>query len=88
MRVVLSIANEDGSFDFLGELISAPPQIFAASSTCIFESDKEQIEDVVKAMCTKDHRVGIGSHTGRLSYIRPITGNPLSYGRLGEDDDK
>ena len=68
--------HEDGSFDFLGELISAPPQI-SPLRPLVFKSDKEQIEDVVKAMCNKDHRVGMAHTHDDCLFIRP-TGNPLN----------
>jgi ketosteroid isomerase-like protein len=68
--------HDDGSFDFLGELISAPPQI-SPLRPVVFKSDKEQIEDVVKAMCNKDHRVGMAHTHNDCLFIRP-TGNPLN----------
>lgn len=68
--------HEDGSFDFLGELIASPPEI-SALRPVIFKSDKEQIEDVVKAMCNKDHKVGMQHTSSDCIFIRP-TGNPLN----------
>ena len=68
--------HEDGSFDFLGELISSPPEI-SVLHPVVFKSDKEQIEDVIKAMCNKDHKVGMRHTSDDCIFIRP-TGNPLN----------
>ena len=68
--------REDGSFDFLGELISCPP-VIAPLRPLVFKSDRERIEDVVRDMCHKDHTVGM-KHMGKdCVFIRP-TGNPLN----------
>ena len=68
--------HDDGSFDFLGELISCPPEI-SALHPLLFKSDKEQIEDVIHAMCNKDHTVGMQHTSDDCIFIRP-TGNPLN----------
>ena len=68
--------HEDGSFDFLGELISSPPEI-CALSPLIFKSDEEQIEDIVRDMCNKDHTLGMKHTHKECVFIRP-SGNPLT----------
>ena len=68
--------HEDGSFDFLGELISCPPDI-SALRPVIFKSDEEQIKDVVNDMCNKDHRLGMEHMHDDCVFIRP-SGNPLN----------
>lgn len=68
--------HEDGSFDFLGELIASPP-VISALYPVVFKSDKEQIEDIIKALCDKDHNVGMKHTADDCIFIRP-TGNPLN----------
>ena len=67
--------HEDGSFEFLHSLIASPPEINPLSPL-VFKSDREQVEDVVKDMCNKDHNVGKKHMTEDCVFIRP-TGNPL-----------
>ena len=50
--------HDDGSFDFLGELVSSPPDIVPLTPVH-FTTDREQIEKVIHDMCNKDHRVGM-----------------------------
>tara|TARA_B100000963_G_scaffold198592_1_gene172860 strand:- start:977 stop:1672 length:696 start_codon:yes stop_codon:yes gene_type:complete len=68
--------HDDGSFDFLGELIASPP-VISALRPVVFKTDKEQIEDVVKDMCNKDHTLGTRHMHDNCLFIRP-TGNPLT----------
>ena len=68
--------HEDGSFEFLHSLIASPPEINPLSPL-VFKSDREQVEDVVKDMCNKDHNVGKKHMTEDCVFIRP-TGNPLN----------
>ena len=68
--------HDDGSFDFLGELISSPP-VISGLRPLVFKNDEEQIRDVVHAMCNKDHTVGMRHCSDDCIFIRP-TGNPLT----------
>lgn len=67
--------HDDGSFDFLGELISCPPEI-SALHPVVFKTDEEKIKDIVKDMCNTDHTVGMRHTHDDCLFIRP-TGNPL-----------
>ena len=68
--------HEDGSFDFLGELIATPP-VISALRPVVFKTDREQIEQVVRDMCNKDHTLGTKHMHDDCLFIRP-TGNPLT----------
>lgn len=68
--------HEDGSFDFLGELIANPP-VISALRPVVFKTDREQIEQVVRDMCNKDHTLGTKHMHDDCLFIRP-TGNPLT----------
>ena len=68
--------HDDGSFDFLGELVAAPPEI-SGLRPVIFKTDEQQVEDVIRAMCNTDHRVGMQHTHDECLFIRP-TGNPLN----------
>ena len=68
--------HEDGSFDFLGDLVAAPPEI-SGLSPVVFKTDEQQVEDVIRDMCNKDHRVGMKHTHDDCLFIRP-TGNPLN----------
>jgi quinol monooxygenase YgiN len=67
--------HDDGSFDFLGELISSPPEINPLQPV-LFKTDAEQIEGIVQDMCNKDHTVGNKHMHGKCVFVRP-SGNPL-----------
>lgn len=67
--------HEDGSFDFLGELIASPPEIVALRPVEM-KTDRQKIEQVVKDMCNKDHMVGRKHMDKDCVFVRP-TGNPL-----------
>ena len=67
--------HEDGSFDFLGELVASPPDICALSPLS-FKSDEDQIRDIVNDMCDVDYKVGIRHMHDDCVFIRP-SGNPL-----------
>ena len=67
--------HDDGSFDFLGELIAAPPEITPLRPV-VFETDVQQVERVIRDMCHKDHLVGMQHMHKDCVFIRP-TGNPL-----------
>lgn len=68
--------HEDGTFDLLTPLMSAPPDI-SPIKEMVMKTDKEQIIDVIKATCNKDHRVGMAHTHDDCVFIRP-TGNPLN----------
>ena len=68
--------HDDGSFDFLGELIAAPPDI-ASLNPVVFETDKDQVEAVIRDTCNKDHNVGMKHMHDDCVFVRP-TGNPLN----------
>ncbi len=68
--------HDDGSFDFLGELIASPPEIVPLRPV-VFKTDEEQIKEVVKDMCNKDHKVGMKHTHDDCLFIRP-SGNPLN----------
>jgi ketosteroid isomerase-like protein len=68
--------HDDGSFDFLGELISTPPEI-SVLKWMTFKTDEQQIEEVVRDMCHKDFSVGMKHTSDECVFIRP-TGNPLN----------
>ncbi len=67
--------HEDGSFDFLGELVASPPDI-SALSPLSFKSDEEQIKDIINDMCDVDYKLGIRHMDDDCVFIRP-SGNPL-----------
>ena len=68
--------HDDGSFDFLRELIAVPPDI-ASLNPVVFETDKDQVEAVIRDMCNKDHNVGMKHMHDDCVFVRP-TGNPLN----------
>ena len=68
--------HDDGSFDFLGELISAPPEI-SALSPVDFTTDEQKIEAIITDMCNTDYKVGMQHTDKECVFIRP-TGNPLN----------
>ena len=72
----MKFRHEDGSFDLLGELISAPPDI-ASLSPVVFETDEDQVKAVIRDMCNKDHNVGMKHMHDDCVFVRP-TGNPLN----------
>ena len=49
--------HEDGSFDFLGELVDSPD--ISALRPLNFKTDEQQIKDIVADMCNVDYKVGI-----------------------------
>jgi quinol monooxygenase YgiN/ketosteroid isomerase-like protein len=67
--------HDDGSFDFLGELIASPPEITPLKPV-VFKTDREQIEEIVRDMCNVDHTLGIRHMHDKCLFIRP-SGNPL-----------
>ena len=80
--------HDDGSFDFLGELISAPPEINPLKPV-LFKTDSEQITQVILDMCDKDHTVGNKHMHEKCVFIRP-TGNPLDldgWNKMMTNDD-
>ena len=60
----------------MGELIAAPPDI-ASLNPVVFETDKDQVEAVIRDMCNKDHNVGMKHMHDDCVFVRP-TGNPLN----------
>ena len=80
--------HEDGSFTFLHELIASPPEIVPLRPV-LFKTDKEQVEDVLRDMCDKDHNVGMKHMHDDCVFIRP-SGNPLTkegWKKMMENDD-
>lgn len=67
--------HDDGTFDLLTPLMSAPPDINPIKEM-VMKSDKEQIEDVVKGMCSTDYNKVISHMHENCLIIRP-SGNPL-----------
>ena len=67
--------HDDGTFDLLTPMMSAPPEITPIREMTM-KTDEQQIEDVVRAMCNKDHNVGMKHTHSDCVFIRP-TGNPL-----------
>ena len=67
--------HEDGSFDFLGELVASPPDICALSPLS-FKSDEDQIRDIVNDMCDVDYKLELDICMMNCVFIRP-SGNPL-----------
>ena len=72
----IKFRHDDGSFDFLGELVACPPDI-SPIHPVIFKTERQQIEDVIKDMCNMDHNAGMRHMTDDCIFIRP-TGNPLN----------
>jgi len=67
--------HDDGSFDFLGELIASPPEIIPLRSVN-FQTDREQIEAIVRDMCNVDYTLGSKHMHEKCVFVRP-SGNPL-----------
>lgn len=68
--------HDDGSFDFLGELVSCPPEITPIRSMEM-KTDEQKIKSIIEDMCHKDHNLAIRHMNDDCVFIRP-TGNPLS----------
>ena len=68
--------HEDGSFEFLHELIVTAPEINPLRPV-VFKTDKQQIEEIVKDMCYKDHTLGMSHMNDNCVFVRP-SGNPLT----------
>lgn len=71
----MKFRHDDGSFDFLKELVASPPDINPLQPV-LFKTDAEQIEAVVQDMCNKDHTVGNKHMHEKCVFVRP-SGNPL-----------
>lgn len=67
--------HEDGTFDLLTPLMSAPPTIRPIKEM-IMKTDKELVEDVIKNMCSTDYNTVISHMHENCLIIRP-SGNPL-----------
>ncbi len=67
--------HEDGTFDFLGELVACPPDISPIKEMAM-KTDKQLIEDIVTDMCHVDYKVGMQHMHDDCVFIRP-SGNPL-----------
>jgi len=74
--------HEDGSFDFLGELVACPPEITPIRSM-VMKTDEEKIRDIVADMCHKDHTLGMNHMGEGCVFVRP-TGNPLNKEQWNE----
>ena len=74
--------HEDGSFDFLGELVACPPEITPIRSM-VMQTDEEKIKSIIEDMCHKDHTLGMKHMGDGCVFIRP-TGNPLNKEQWNE----
>jgi len=72
----IKFRHEDGSFDFLGELISSPPNI-SGLKLLDFRTDEQQVKDIVNDMCNVDYKLGMSHMHDDCVFVRP-TGNPLT----------
>ena len=68
--------HDSGLFDFLGELLESPP-VITALKPLLFQTDREQIEQIIRDMCNTDHQMGMRHMDDNCLFIRP-TGNPLT----------
>jgi len=68
--------HDDGTFDLLTPLMSSPPDINPIKQM-IMKTDEEQVKEVIRDMCNKDHKIGMNHMSKECLFIRP-TGNPLS----------
>ena len=67
--------HEDGSFDFLGELVACPPEIIPIQDM-VMKTEEEKVRDVINDMCQVDYKVGMKHMHDDCVFIRP-SGNPL-----------
>ena len=67
--------HEDGSFDFLGELVACPPEIIPIQEM-VMKTDEQKVTAVVEDMCNVDYKVGMKHMHDDCVFIRP-SGNPL-----------
>ena len=84
----MKFRHDDGSFDFLKELVASPPDINPLRPVN-FSTDTEQIESIVRDMCNIDHTVGNRHMHEECLFVRP-TGNPLNvqgWNDMMESDD-
>ena len=72
----IKFRHDDGSFDFLGELISSPPNI-SGLKVFDFRTNEQKIRDIVNDMCNVDYKLGIRHMSEECVFIRP-SGNPLN----------
>ena len=68
--------HDDGSFDFLGELVACPPEINPIKEL-VMKTDEEKVKDIVNDMCNVDYKVGMKHMHDDCVFIRP-SGNPLN----------
>ena len=68
--------HDDGTFDLLTPLMSAPPDINPIREM-VMKTDEEQVRDVIRDMCHKDHSLAMKHMSDDCVFIRP-TGNPLT----------
>ena len=68
--------HDDGTFDFFGPLFASPPEISALKSVR-FQTDREQIEEIVRDMCNVDYTQGSRHMHEKCVFVRP-SGNPLN----------
>ena len=68
--------HDDGSFDFLGDLVAVAPEIISLNPVS-FVTDKEQIEQIVRDMCNVDYTLGSKHMHEKCVFVRP-SGNPLN----------
>ena len=67
--------HEDGSFDFLGELVACPPEITPIKDM-VMKTDEEKVKEIIEDMCNVDYKVGMKHMSDDCVFIRP-SGNPL-----------
>ena len=68
--------HEDGSFEFLEELICSPPEISSLEHVD-FTTDEDKIKKVIDDMCQVDYKRGFENMQDDCVFVRP-TGNPLT----------
>ena len=56
-------------------LVACPPEITPIRSL-VMKTDEQQVEDVIRDMCNKDHNVGMKHMSDDCVFVRP-SGNPL-----------
>ena len=71
----IAFRHEDGTFEMIKSLVASPPEITPIRSL-VMKTDEQQVEDVIRDMCNKDHTVGMKHMSDDCVFVRP-SGNPL-----------
>ena len=71
----IKFRHDDGSFDFLKEIVACPPEITPIKEM-VMKTDEEKVKQVVEDMCNVDYKVGMKNMHDDCVFIRP-SGNPL-----------